>query len=342
MKKKILLVALFVISIGINAKIITVNNNGGAQYTSLSAAILAATTGDTLYISPSANSYGNVTVDRKLVIYGGGYDIKSSQLNVGTTIDQFTIDSLQVNPKLISGLKVIGIQFNSTFSQDATQKGSYIYIDRCKFNGYLYIYGPTVLRNSIINSYVDLNNSKNVIISNNIFYGNYIGTSNQNSVVVSNNVFVNPSNGGIYSFQSAVIQNNIFYNATGFQSNVNNNSFINNLLYNPSATIAFPPVNNSGSSGNFSNTGTDPLFVNLPTNASTTNQTNYDYRLQAGSPVKTFGTDGKELGVYGGSSPIPNITGVPPIPQITQLNVNTLFVPKNGTLNVSVKARSEK
>jgi hypothetical protein len=54
----------------------TVSNNPDipAQYNSLQATIDAASAGDTILVAGSASSYGNITIGKKLVVYGAGYN----------------------------------------------------------------------------------------------------------------------------------------------------------------------------------------------------------------------------------------------------------------------------
>jgi len=65
-----------------------------------------------------------------------------------------------------------------------------------------------------------------------------------------------------------------------------------------------------------------------------------DYRLQPGSAAANYGTDGKDVGIYGGTSPIDYpLAGEPPVPQIKSMTINNNVVPPGGTLNVNVKAK---
>jgi hypothetical protein len=134
-------------------------------------------------------------------------------------------------------------------------------------------------------------------------------------------------------------------------------TFNNNLSY--LTTIADPagytPANSfvntftgTGGGSNFGGgniVGQDPLYVSV------SNFNDYvataNYRLQASSLGKNAGTDGTDLGIYGGSYPFPSggapgsgydTSPMPPIPQVTELNIQNATVPVNGTLNVNVKA----
>jgi hypothetical protein len=64
---------------------------------------------------------------------------------------------------------------------------------------------------------------------------------------------------------------------------------------------------------------------------------NYDYHLQAGSPGINFGTDGKDVGMWGGTVPV-NLGFEPPVPRIYDLKVNNATVPAGGTIQLTIKA----
>jgi hypothetical protein len=101
---------------------------------------------------------------------------------------------------------------------------------------------------------------------------------------------------------------------------------------------------NSGS-GNL--VGTNPQFVNVPNN--NTYDATYNYRLQSSSPGKApFSTDGTDAGIYGGSYPFPqggdpgsgfDTSPMPPIPQVTAVNIQNATIAPNGTLNVQVQGK---
>jgi hypothetical protein len=336
MKKAIILTLLSIFAFAGYAKVWTVNNNanGLGQFNSLPTAITTAAQGDTLYVMGSPNSYGDITISKKLVIYGAGYAPTGTAYNFSTIIGNVQLDS--INGFTLSGLKVIGVQFNY-FSGDYSQPGSKVFIERCRPNGSISIYGNWIIKNCMINSNVSINNSANVIITNNIIYG-YISSSNQNSVLITNNIFLSSYYSGLVTVSYATIANNIFWQTSSFNSDVLNNVFNKNINYHVSIVTSLPPASNSGS-GNITNQ--DPKFVNLPASASSSYETSYDYSLQAG-PAKNAGTDGKDLGIYGGSYPMPNLTGAPNIPQITSLDIQNSVVPKNATLNVNFKARKQK
>ena len=67
-----------------------------------------------------------------------------------------------------------------------------------------------------------------------------------------------------------------------------------------------------------------------------------DWHILAGSPAHNAGTDGTDLGIYGGTQPMANLTGASNLfPQMTLLELYNTNVPVNGNLNVRFKARKQ-
>ena len=137
--------------------------------------------------------------------------------------------------------------------------------------------------------------------------------------------------------------NNVFYgvSVSGASCLAEFCTFYNNLSFLGNYTEFIP--------GGCNNTGinledTDPLL-----NSVTSIRFSYDddYRLQDSSPCKNAGTDGTDIGITGGAYPWPekadgtlDFTGMPPIPQIIQMDVITPIIPIDGTLTVKVKAHN--
>jgi hypothetical protein len=87
-----------------------------------------------------------------------------------------------------------------------------------------------------------------------------------------------------------------------------------------------------------------PKFVDVPEQRTVFSYA-YDFHLRADSPGKNAGTDGTDIGIYGGPFPWPDggsapwqTSPVPAVPQITSLDTLNVVVPVNGTLSVDVKA----
>ena len=341
MKKQILLLAFAGIASTSFATVRTVNNNPNAvaQYTAIQTAVDAASVGDSIYVIGSPTTYGNVSITKKLTFIGSGYSVTGTPYNYNSILGAVSIDSVN-GGSVVSGLKFKGLWITGGVASGTNTSFAKpnITFERCKIDYYLNVLGNGwVLNGNFLNASVTINNRSNIIIANNVIY-NYLGTSNVSSVLITNNIFIAPSYGGLVTVTNALITNNVFYQVSSIYSDVQNNTFNKNIGYHSTIVLTLPPANNTGS-GNLSNT--NPNFVNLPSNASSYYENTYDYHFMGGSPAIAAGTDGKDLGIYGGSNPIANTTGVTNLPQIVVYNISNSVLPKNGTLNVNVKARKQ-
>lgn len=175
----------------------------------------------------------------------------------------------------------------------------------------------------------------NLLIQNNLFYSTVFYTSIQNSVLINHNVFMNTIGSGqycLYGISFATISNNIFWSTSPLNSNVGNCIFNNNVTYQ-TVNDAIPGASNSGS-GNL--VSTNPQFVNVPAPAINLAD---NYNVTGASPAHNAGTDGTDLGIYGGAAPMPDLTGMPGIPQMIQMNIMNPVITPGTNLNVNFKAR---
>lgn len=320
----------------VNAKILTVNNSAtsGGQYTDLQTACDAAAVGDTIYVHGSPDSYGNVSIKKRLVLIGAGYAPQGTQFNWPSTVGTVYIDSvtttIPVNP--VSRSKVLGLQIQgSVYCSD--QNINDILVDRCMVSSYVGVYGKNwIIRNSLVGS-IYVYNYPSCLIVNNII--NTIYNSNKSSVLISNNIFVTGSFSGI---SYAILTNNIFWSSTPL-SGFDYCTFNNNITYAATAQV-LPYGTNTG--GN--NQNVNPQFVDtsIPTsNITPTTMPTFNWNVGSSSPCKNAGTDATDIGIYGGGYPMVNLTGAYKIPQITEMDIQNAVLPVNGTLTVKFKARKQ-
>jgi hypothetical protein len=187
-----------------------------------------------------------------------------------------------------------------------------------------------VLRHNYIYYYA-MGNPNSALLSNNIIHsGGYIQSSNSNSVVVTNNLFM----GGyyaLYEISNALITNNIFWLSTPVYGTVTGNTFNNNITYQTGDNNI--PFGTNVGTGNL--VGVNPQFTNAPNN--TLNFT-YNYDLAPASAGNNAGTDGTDIGIYGGVAPWPNQSGQARIPFVTSFSLQFSQVPQGGTVNGTVNA----
>lgn len=347
--RSLFILALFIhISYGLFATVLTVSNNPNSpgQYTSLQAAIDAAgVNGDTIMVAGSATNYGSVTINKRLVLVGAGYKNPSGS---NTAVSGMTFS--RANDYVTSsGSKIMGFYFASgSLVLSSTGEMNNILIERCLFDaGIVGFYGSgnynnDTIRNCVFYGFgqytagIHLGSSaikNNVHIHNNVFsYAQIYQATNASSVFVRNNIFVNRTSGVFSAMNNLVIENNIFYGA--YPTGCTGCAFTKNIGY---LCPDMPGTGNIGS-GNLNNT--DPQFVNYPLLGGAFSWS-HDYHLQATSPGINAGTDGSDIGIYGGMLPY-ELGANPRFPQMMTLTLpNGSSVPAGGTLNVHFTARKQ-
>ena len=333
------------------AQVITVSNqsNSPGQYSNLQAAINAANPGDTLYVQGSTNSYGNITVNKRLTFIGPGFN-PQGQFIVTANIGSITLDSV-VPTSSGTGSNFIGLNIANITETVYYSQINNILVDRCRISGSLksYISGNNwIIRNCLFIwaghlNVINIGNWSNLVILNNVFSFSPFGpnstfpaieNSYQSSIIINNNIFTGYNQGGAFqNIANAQFSNNIFYgkSPTGATSSV----FSNNLSFGGSAPI-LPPTGNIGQN-NLVNV--DPQFVSIPVNTFT-----FDYAYDFHLDTTLLGSDGTDIGIFGGTYPMPSfggyiITGHPRLPQVYFLHLQNNVISLNTPLNITVKAR---
>jgi hypothetical protein len=322
------------ISLESKAVIHIVNNSMATpgQYSSLQAAINAANPMDTVYLAGTDVTYGAVSTNKQLTFIGPGFDLGSgspsgvAQLGVvsltNTTANNckfmglriFQIISTDAGVSLFSGIQVIRCQIDDCLylSNDDWNNCT---VEGCLFTSA----GPNVTGN---NSSANLLGSN---VRNNIFAGilYYVSTN-----TIKNNLFLGNANGNLSIVFSG--SNNTFHNNIC----IGRNCTSIDLLSNITANISFSCLNgNFNGAGNFPNT--NPLFVSYPLG---TYNWAHNFALQVGSPAIGTGTDGADIGVYGGDG-IYRKDLEPNIPIVRSLSVEATNVfPVNSTITIQVNS----
>ena len=334
---KLVLVAALLLTVNqAFSAVLTVSNNTAisAQYTSVPAAVTAANPGDTIYIHGSPSGYGDVYINKKLVIIGPGYSPTNPTGNAAV-VGYFYLDTLN-GVSGSSGTYIAGMYFNalSVTGNYNSHILSNVTLRRNQISSYLYIgssntevHNWVVLENLINYISYSINNttSTNILINNNILSYSY---NIYKSIFTNNVVYNNPT------FSYCTVQNNIFVTPANTNNTSDHNTFNNNLF---SSAITFTNGTNIFSPVNQATTNSDPQFVGG-------NATSYlsisDYHLKPASYGHTNpGTDGLDLGIYGGTGFLWG--GTPPVPMIYFYNLKPNYVQSNGTLNITVSVKNQ-
>jgi len=347
------------------ATVRTVSNNPTypAQYTDFAAAQTASAFGDTIYVYGSPFQYPTIVVNKRLVIIGAGY-APNNQYGQPTNIQQISLFK-DAGSSDASGTVISGVLCN-LIHVTGTLPSNNITLFRNQI-GNINAYSPGftdgwIIYNNIITGTINGGSGSrisqsptNMIIANNIISGG-ISSFNSNTIIVDHNTFLAASN--LSTLFNIIITNNILVRSSGdILNNVVLSTFNNNLSnlntigpasqYTPTNSFTATYIGSGGgsNSGGGNLVGVDPLFTNV-TNFNTYNNT-YNYRLQNTSPGKSAGTDATDLGIYGGTYPFPSggigtqydTAPMPPIPQVTAVNIQNATIQPNGTLNVQVQGK---
>ncbi len=329
-----------------------------------------AMAGDTITVTGSPNSYGDISITKPLTIIGEGYN-NPSDLN--TTANYVHIQSSNV---FFTGFNLtVRVAFEA--SNAPGNNLTNVTVERCSSIASFFFEGgpfnnPYLMQNIRIRNnisenatlFISQNTSHDwilfdsLIIENNIFYlpafynwGNNI--SGANTIVIRNNLFFNGDNGQntntlfFYrytstNFHDAILYNNIFYdcNPTGSV----NCTFMNNLTYgngtgNPQP---FGPPFGTGSNdtlpGPVNNNiySQDPLFVDYAPLQPWSY--NIDFHLSPGSPCLGTGVGGTDIGIYGGLYPF-NVGAGPDLPIVDFVNITNPSLQQTSTLYLQFDAR---
>lgn len=325
------------------ATIRTVSNNYNSpgMYTDIQPAINASANGDTIYIHASSTQYGNsYTINKQLTIFGAGYNGKPYQFsNLNVYVYQIILGK-NGTISTASGTKIEGLKIEY-FSVNVDTIFNVV-LERNYFTTGIYTSNSG-----------NLGANSNWVISNNLFSGQLIASSRNN--IIANNFINTITSEGANLFDNNIIMGN--YGTTPFGTMVNT-VFNNNIVYNYNATaVALINANQTGNT--FSNNITVNFTSQMPganntglNNIPNTNPDyvlnfaswlgfdsipSYNWNLQPASPGHNAGTDGTDIGVYGGPFPFANLYGLTQLPQIPLMNIINSTVPLNGNLNVNVE-----
>lgn len=327
MKRLLLLFSLCAISRNLSTQtLIRVHPAAGeGDFASLQEAVDSAMAGDIIYVYPG--SYGSITVDKGVHIYGPGFDVLANTITGVKTVAANTIvNSLTLQAgadgATVKGLLINGIARVSNITGGEIT-GNWITTELELNNASsILVQGNYLLVHNSNYGHMDLNSSPNAIIRNNIF--RWIAMDSFSSASFKNNIIITGNN----EFFNSEIKNNIFYyNNTTTPNPIAVNS-ANEIQYNVFCT-------NVGYANNLTGQDRSTLFLQADIHSSYTLDANL--QLSPTSPAIGAGENGADCGIFGGGMPY-KFSGIPELPLIYELNA-----PDNaaGSLDVTIKVRGE-
>ncbi|MDW3647161.1 MAG: hypothetical protein R8P61_08865 [Bacteroidia bacterium] len=333
----ILILFLFSVS---QANILRVDNTPGssAPYSDLTTAHAVALDGDTLYIEGSNTSYGNLILNKRLVILGPGYYLDqnpNTPVSLSAIVAIFTLERSDPNDPTSGSYQseIRGLSFTATSNSGIRIESSEITIANC------------LIRSDIALQSFDING---IHVSQCYFQGEGIDASSNNpgfnGVVFINNIvegnFLIPDN------STGTINHNLFLGdrfevlsfAGELRSNIATSTNTSNFAVSSSGSGQIS--HNTAANGQFGTiddnniSAANVLFVGL-----TGNSQDGQYQLAAGATaVLGNAHDATDRGPFGGNRAY-SLSGLSDIPRIISLEV-----PPTGsaseTFTIRVKARA--
>lgn len=333
MKKLNILLALVALTASLSAQKIALHSTSGVQHftgnTAFEMAYNASQGGDTIYLP--GGSFNPLTFDKKLTIFGAGHYPGSTQATGKTFINGAITFGGNADQFHLEGVEITG---TVTFTTNASI--NQVIIKRCKIIGSFNVLGnlstPTsnlALIGNVFIGLVNLENAQNVFMSNNIFQS---GLANTNGNLISNNIFLNH----YYSCTWTVIAgnnnqiNNNYFASTWVASCGTGNSFSHNLISGDGVNYGVnPTVTNS-----YLTVPMSSAFINSPTNLF-----DYSHNYNLNAPATYLGTDGTQVGIYGGTYPYKE-GAVPSNPHIQLKNIAPT-TDSNGMLNIQINVKAQ-
>lgn len=284
--------------------------------------------GDKIYLS---TGFFNTppSIAKGIKITGAGHFPDSANVAKRTTI----LNSVQIN-KGADSLRLEGLHINGGIYYDGNFSINYVKVIRCRLLAGVRFYSNSAnagknycaFKECIIPDF-DFSTYGNNLEITHCIIGDDI--SNCNNALFDGNILLNSGGGQIFGqVNASVIKNNIVFATTPFV-NCTSNNISNNIF--PS-TIDFYTNSNSN---NYLGIPQANIFVNQTGNAF---DYTHDYHLK--TPATFLGTDGTQVGLYGGPIPFKD-KGLPFNPQVISKNV-AIQTDANGKLqiNFTVKAQA--
>jgi hypothetical protein len=344
MKHFSIVLYLFLSVVYAGATVHSVSNAAGdvTDFSSLSDAILAANNGDSIYLQPSLNGYGNIALDKQLFILGAGHNPAFS--DYASTIGVITFNSGS-SGSVVKGCVISGLT-GSTWN---TANNIYIANNRITAQNPTYFPSGTwtnwIFEGNVIASQSNGINcgyfGEGLVFRNNVlhtFAGSIVMSNVGIGSLFENNLFLITNNNvaaKVFSSSNGVIsRNNIIYvtptTVEDMSSGCSSCTWENNATYSPNAT--FPDLPGISNLNN-----TNPNFVNVPLLSPDYNYA-YDYHLNALSPLLTGAADGGEIGLFGGVF-LFSMTGEDQtLPRMISVTPLVTTAPPGGVLSITIQA----
>ncbi len=337
MKKSVLLFSILILAIYVNAQKVALHSSSGVHHFNGSGGFTQACNeafaGDTIYL-PGGGFTAPSTIDKQLLIFGAGHYPDSTAVTSKTIINGSVILSENAD-----GFHIEGVDITGNFSISNNHAVDNIKIKYCRIQGAIGIVGNQsnpvmnlMLVNCVIAGNVSLSNTQNAGIFNSLFNGEISGTDGN---LFQNNIFfLNNRSSTIFRYtligNNNTLENNLFLRTQDREISGNSNIVKNNITPKTDPFWGTTPIE----SDNYTNVPVTDIFINQTGNIF---DYTHDYHLQ--TPEIYIGTDGKQVGIYGGPHPYKE-GAVPSNPHFVIGNIASQS-DAEGKLNIEIKVTAQ-
>lgn len=307
------------------------NGNQPTFFTTLNSAVLNATDGDTVFLPSGSFTMPDSYIDKRLHFIGIGHNPSSSDDSTITIVNKLYLkagaDNGSIEGVYINGRVRFGFEDAETSIHGYTIYRCFILydIDNYYFNNpEQSLTNISIIETSFSSIYGDYN-TESIWIQNCIVRD---GVWDMNLSIIQNCIFLVTDNGNspmpIHNTHHCSFKNNIFYMSDSFNFYGQYNTFLNNLNW----------LDNIGNSTNYEignlYEDLEDIFVDFDTG---------NYHLKSTSVGKNAGTDGTDLGIYGGAFPWKD-GAVPFNPHIQTFQISGT-TDSTGSLNVNIEVAAQ-
>ncbi|HYF31642.1 MAG TPA: hypothetical protein VD993_11025 [Chitinophagaceae bacterium] len=354
--KRVLLATTLALCLGsaIAQNMVVVNNTPGivADYKTLQGAVDSVTDGTLILLQPGFDTYGNITIKKRVSIIGAGYFLNHNpdptrQATPSASVVSSLVFDTASNGSYVTGLSITGL--NNPGNRVQFSNTSNVTVSRCLIGPSGTLFGG--YKSNLITvkqSYIQIAGTGHATILftreatdfqflNNVFDNEGYGfqlpgeyfTNYNASVLFQNNVMFNLFN-PIYYPSACTFINNIIFQGTGFGT-VNAAAASNNVG-NATYSAAGPNITNAVKADVFV-LNSDPNIASLDGR----------FQLKTGSVAIGYGQGGVDCGVFGGlANQRYELSGIAEfVPNIFYLNVPAVGT-ANGGLPVHIKVRANR
>ena len=297
-------------------------------------AYAAAANGATIYLSGGGFLIPD-TIAKSITIFGVGHNPNYSAATGQTLLSGNIMIAEGANDLYLEGLHITGRLYVAR-----NHRVDDIVIRRCRIDGEIQFmittggtnYSHNTLFTECVFTYTvshNFYNARNLTITNSILLslnlnGFYFGT-------IANCLLLNTGGYLLFTADNSIVRNCVIAKSSGTMTvNTTNTSILNNVFFNAGS---FPGTNNIVTN-NYIDISRENFFVDQEGNIF-----NYahDYNLQ--SPGQYIGTDGTQVGIYGGMHPFKE-GSVPMIPHVVSKSISH-SIDAEGKLQVEIEVSAQ-